>query len=124
MTVLIETCRQPSGATCLVYCNGTNFYSGLSGAAGDFTVGGTATANNIVSTGNVTATTFTGSLSGAASSATTAGTAVTAGSANVANIANVANVAYNVDGGNVTGSWLTADGQELYNAINEHFEEK
>jgi hypothetical protein len=47
----------PNGATVLVYCNGTNFYSGLSGTGGNFTINGTATAANIVSTGNVTATT-------------------------------------------------------------------
>ena len=50
----------PSGATCLVYCNGTNFYSGLSGVAGDFTIGGTAFATNVSAT-NVTATLFAGS---------------------------------------------------------------
>jgi hypothetical protein len=68
----------PSGATCLVYCDGTNFYSGLSGTPGNFTVSGTvfavnvsATTNvtavnvnasgNVVATGNVTATLFAGS---------------------------------------------------------------
>jgi len=30
----------PNGVTTLVYCDGTNFYSGLSGSAGDFTVNG------------------------------------------------------------------------------------
>ena len=30
----------PNGATCLVYCDGTNFVNGLSGAAGNFTVNG------------------------------------------------------------------------------------
>lgn len=39
----------PNGATCLVYCDGTNFVNGLSGAAGNFTVSGalavTSTAN-------------------------------------------------------------------------------
>jgi hypothetical protein len=48
----------PNGATCLVYCNGTNFYSGLSGTAGNFLINGTATATNVVSTGNVTATSY------------------------------------------------------------------
>jgi hypothetical protein len=45
----------PNGATCLVYCNGTNFYSGLSGVSGDFTLSGTLFATN------VTATLFSGS---------------------------------------------------------------
>jgi hypothetical protein len=31
----------PNGATCLVYCDGTNFTNGLSGSAGNFTVSGT-----------------------------------------------------------------------------------
>ena len=35
----------PNGATCLVYCDGTNFVSGLSGTSGNFTVNGTITAN-------------------------------------------------------------------------------
>jgi hypothetical protein len=48
----------PNGATCLVYCNGTNFYSGLSGTPGNFTVNGTATATNLVATTNVTATSY------------------------------------------------------------------
>jgi hypothetical protein len=40
----------PNGATCLVYCNGTNFYSGLSGTSGDFTVNGTLSATNVTAT--------------------------------------------------------------------------
>jgi hypothetical protein len=34
----------PNGATCLVYCDGTNFVNGLSGTSGNFTVNGTVTA--------------------------------------------------------------------------------
>jgi hypothetical protein len=34
----------PNGATCLVYCDGTNFINGLSGVAGNFSVNGTLTA--------------------------------------------------------------------------------
>jgi len=34
----------PNGATCLVYCDGTNFVNGLSGSAGNFTVNGTVNA--------------------------------------------------------------------------------
>jgi hypothetical protein len=40
----------PNGATCLVYCNGTNFISGLSGTAGNFTVNGTVTATTVSAT--------------------------------------------------------------------------
>jgi hypothetical protein len=34
----------PNGATCLVFCDGTNFVNGLSGSAGNFSVNGTVTA--------------------------------------------------------------------------------
>jgi len=30
----------PNGTTCLVYCDGTNFYTGLSGTVGNFTING------------------------------------------------------------------------------------
>ena len=45
----------PNGATCLVYCDGTNFVNGLSGTAGNFTVNGTVTATTV----NATTGTFT-----------------------------------------------------------------
>jgi hypothetical protein len=48
----------PNGATCLVYCDGTNFVNGLSGAAGNFSVAGNITAVNVTGTTNVTATSF------------------------------------------------------------------
>jgi len=48
----------PNGATCLVYCDGTNFVNGLSGSVGDFTINGTGTATNLIATSNVTATSF------------------------------------------------------------------
>jgi hypothetical protein len=48
----------PNGATCLVYCDGTNFVNGLSGSIGNFTVNGTGTATNLIATSNVTATSF------------------------------------------------------------------
>jgi hypothetical protein len=41
----------PNGATCLVYCDGTNFVNGLSGSAGNFSVAG-----NITTTGNISVT--------------------------------------------------------------------
>jgi hypothetical protein len=40
----------PNGATCLVYCDGTNFVNGLSGVAGNFSVSGTVTATTVVAT--------------------------------------------------------------------------
>jgi hypothetical protein len=45
----------PNGATCLVYCDGTNFVNGLSGSAGNFTVNGTLNATTV----NATTGTFT-----------------------------------------------------------------
>jgi len=48
----------PNGATCLVYCDGTNIVNGLSGSIGNFTVNGTGTATNLIATSNVTATSF------------------------------------------------------------------
>jgi hypothetical protein len=43
----------PNGVAALVYCNGINFYSGLSGTSGDFTVNGTAYANSVSTTGTM-----------------------------------------------------------------------
>ena len=52
----------PNGATCLVYCDGTNFVNGLSGAAGNFSISGAlAVTGTTVLTG---ATTITGALGG------------------------------------------------------------
>ena len=48
----------PNGVTSLVYCDGTNFVSGLSGTAGNFTVNGTFTTTNLIATTNVTATSY------------------------------------------------------------------
>lgn len=42
----------PNGATCLVYCDGTNFVNGLSGAAGNFSISGTL---GVTSTTNLSA---------------------------------------------------------------------
>jgi len=46
----------PNGATCLVYCDGTNFVNGLSGSAGNFSV-----SSNLLVTGT---TALTGALTG------------------------------------------------------------
>jgi len=40
----------PNGATCLVYCDGTNFVNGLSGSIGNFSVAGTL---SVTSTANL-----------------------------------------------------------------------
>jgi len=44
----------PNGATCLVYCDGTNFVNGLSGSAGNFSVAGALTLSAALSYGGVT----------------------------------------------------------------------
>jgi hypothetical protein len=49
----------PNGTACLVYCDGTNFYAGLSGTSGSFSVNGTLNATTV----NATTGTFT-SVSG------------------------------------------------------------
>jgi hypothetical protein len=67
----------PNGATCLVYCDGTNFINGLSGSAGNFSVNG-----NITATGNISVTgTITGNgvgISAINASNLTSGTVATA----------------------------------------------
>jgi len=68
----------PNGATCLVYCDGTNFVNGLSGSAGNFSVNGTLTATT------ANATTFNGTT-GAFTSISGNGVALTA--INASNIA-------------------------------------
>jgi hypothetical protein len=59
----------PNGATCLVYCNGTNFVTGLSGTSGNFLVNGALT---VTSTSNL-------------SGATTIGAALTYGGVTLSN---------------------------------------
>jgi len=66
----------PNGATVLVYCDGTNFYSGVSGSTGNFVVNGTLTATDITAT-NITAT---GNFSAANGVLTAYGAAVVTGS--------------------------------------------
>jgi hypothetical protein len=44
----------PNGATCLVYCDGTNFINGLSGSTGNFTVNGTLSTTGALTYGGVT----------------------------------------------------------------------
>jgi hypothetical protein len=44
----------PNGATCLVYCDGTNFVNGLSGTSGSFTVAGALSVTGALTYGGVT----------------------------------------------------------------------
>jgi hypothetical protein len=46
----------PNGATCLVYCDGTNFVSGLSGTSGNFSVNGALTYGGVTLSNAVTGT--------------------------------------------------------------------
>ena len=59
----------PNGATCLVYCDGTNFVNGLSGSIGNFSVAGTL---SVTSTANL-------------AGATTIGAALTYGGVTLSN---------------------------------------
>jgi hypothetical protein len=71
----------PNGATCLVYCDGTNFVNGLSGTAGNFSISGalavTSTANLSGALTGTTAT-FSGAISSVSPSFTGTPTAPTA----------------------------------------------
>jgi hypothetical protein len=44
----------PNGATCLVFCDGTNFVNGLSGAAGNFSISGALSVSAALTYGGVT----------------------------------------------------------------------
>ena len=68
----------PNGATCLVYCDGTNFVNGLTGTSGNFTVNGTLSATNLSGNGA----TITAINASNISSGTIANNRTTAASAN------------------------------------------
>jgi hypothetical protein len=70
----------PNGATCLVYCDGTNFVNGLSGSAGSFSVNGTLTATTVsANTGTFTSVSGNGvALTAINASNITSGTVATA----------------------------------------------
>ena len=71
----------PNGATCLVYCDGTNFVNGLSGAAGNFSVAGALSVTSTANLGGAltgTTATFSGAISSVSPSFTGTPTAPTA----------------------------------------------
>jgi hypothetical protein len=70
----------PNGATCLVYCDGTNFVNGLSGTAGNFNVDSTLTATTVsAATGTFTSVSGNGvALTAINASNVTSGTLVNA----------------------------------------------
>jgi len=76
----------PNGVTALVYCNGTNFYSGLSGSAGNFSVAGDITATGNAAANNVTVTNTLSATNIVSSNATFVG-----GTVNVPTVANSSN---------------------------------
>ena len=99
----------PNGVTCLVYCDGTNFYNGNSGAAGNFTVSGNqSVGGNLTVTGTST---FTGIPSGPTANAGTSstqlattafvGTAITNLALGTMSLQNANAVA--ITGGSITG---------------------
>ena len=70
----------PNGATCLVFCDGTNFVNGLSGSAGNFNVDSTLTATTVsAATGTFTSVSGNGvALTAINASNVTSGTLVNA----------------------------------------------
>lgn len=105
----------PNGATVLVYCDGTNFYAGNTGTAGNFIVNGTLTATTAnattVNATTVTATTvnaanatFSGAISSVSPAFTGTPTAPTASvGTNTTQIATTAFVLANVTPGGAGG---------------------
>jgi hypothetical protein len=103
----------PTATSVLVFCDGTNFYSGISGSAGNFSIAG----NNIVA-GNETVagnTTITGTFSATGALTTYGAASFTAGISNGAGgtgtILNVTAVASGtlVVGQRITGTGVTAN---------------
>lgn len=107
----------PNGQIVPVYCDGTNFYNGLTGTTGNFTVNGDLTANNIAATTGA----FSGAISSVSPSFTGTPTAPTAApgtsTTQIATTAFVQNVAgslgtlssqnannVNITGGSITGT--------------------
>ena len=98
----------PNGATALVFCNGTNFVSGLSGSSGNFSIAGALTATTINGTTITAATQFTGPGTGL--TGTAAG--LTVGSATTATTATTATSAAAITN---SGGWsVTPSGTKLY----------
>ena len=84
----------PNGATCLVYCDGTNFVNGLSGTSGSFTVNGNITVTGNASATNITATNITASANISSANATFSATVTAPTAANGTNTTQVATTAF------------------------------
>lgn len=125
----------PNGTACLVYCDGANFFPGLSGTSGNFSVNGvvSATGNvtssgnviasgNVTASGNATATNFIGAgltLTSINASNISAGTIAnartTATNANSASTIVARDSLGNFNGGIITGAFLVGDGSNVSN---------
>ena len=82
----------PNGYSVLVYCNGTNFYSGITGSTGDWGVNGAVNAASFYGAGTgLTGTAASLSIGGNAATATSATSATTATTATTANALNASN---------------------------------
>jgi hypothetical protein len=60
----------PNGATCLVFCDGTDFFNGLSGSVGNFTISGSLTSTGNANVGGNLAVTGATTLTGASTAPT------------------------------------------------------
>jgi hypothetical protein len=83
----------PNGTACLVYCDGTNFYAGLSGTSGNFSVNGVLSATNVSAT-NVSATNITASANLSSANAIFSATVTAPTPANGTNTTQVATTAF------------------------------
>lgn len=122
----------PNGATCLVYCDGTNFVNGLSGAAGNFSIsgalavtsttnlsaalsyGGVTLANAVTGTGNMVLSaspTFTGVPTAPTAAAGTNTTQIATTAFALANgIPSGAILLWSGSIGSIPSGWLICDG--------------
>jgi hypothetical protein len=116
----------PNGATCLVFCDGTNFINGLSGAAGNFSIsgalsvsaaltyGGVTLANAVTGTGNMVLSaspTFTGTpLAPTASPGTNTTQIATTAFALANGIPSGAILLWSGSIGSIPSGWLLCDG--------------
>lgn len=105
----------PNGTACLVYCDGTNFVSGLSGTSGNFSVNGVLSATNVSAT-NVSATNITASANLSSANATFSGTVTAPTAANGTNTTQIATTAFvNAAVTTATGSLGTMSTQNANN---------
>jgi len=101
----------PNGTACLVYSDGTNFYSGLSGTAGNFSVNGALSVTSTANLGGAltgTTATFSGAISSVSPNFTGTPTAITA--APGTNTTQIATTAFVLANGVPSGSIIMWSG--------------